>query len=94
MKRVPEATEKWSDTKAIYRFWQNEKVRAADIIEALAFGCSRTAQRPASDFGDSRYDRFKLFSSLEEKERKRFWSLFVLISIPWATCPLGSGGNK
>ncbi len=31
---VPEATENWSDTKAIYRFWQNEKVRALDIIEA------------------------------------------------------------
>ncbi len=62
---VTEATENWSDAKAIYRFWKNEQVRAVDIIEALAFGCSRATQRPASDFGDSRYDRFKLFSSLE-----------------------------
>ena len=30
----------WSDAKAMYRFWQNEQVRAVDIIEALAFGCS------------------------------------------------------
>ncbi len=35
---VPEATENWSDTKAIYRFWQNEKVRAVDIIEAQQMG--------------------------------------------------------
>jgi len=35
---VPEATENWSDTKAIYRFWQNENVRAVDIIEAQQMG--------------------------------------------------------
>ena len=35
---VTEATENWSDAKAIYRFWQNEQVRAVDIIEAQQMG--------------------------------------------------------
>ncbi len=35
---VTVATENWSDAKAIYRFWQNEKVRAVDIIEAQQMG--------------------------------------------------------
>jgi hypothetical protein len=41
---IPQASQTWAETKATYRFWSSEKVKAEDIIEAHQISVVERAQ--------------------------------------------------